>query len=215
MADKEAELVQQYRFKVRTGDGREVVSPVATVSHPSVMVGAQVIGPNLSMLWAEVPVKQILVAVKGKQQGDFHSDGGFTDRAGNAGVHQVSTEELSFAVSSPRDAQTGQPTGKRMHQPVVFSKANGPSTLQFLQALTTNEALPLVIFDCYGVDAQGQTRLAHSVKLTNASVSEVTFQKDDVRVPANAALADTLEISLTYQKIEVDHGPLAVTDDWA
>jgi type VI secretion system secreted protein Hcp len=210
MADKAPELVHQYRFVVRTGDGREAVSPIATVSHPS-LSGVQ---PGPALPWAEVPVTQILVAVRGQKQGNFQPDGGFTDHAGAAGTHQLFTDLFSFAVRSPRDPQSGLPTGQRMHTPVTFMKANGPSTPQFFQALATNEALPVVIFDCYGLDKAGVTRLGHSVKLTNASVSDITFQKDDVRDPANSTHADVLRISLTFQGIEVDHGPVTVADQW-
>src|SRR5579859_6200163 len=111
MADKEPDLIHQYRFRVRTGDGREVVSDIATVKHPSLTSGLD--EPAAKVVWAEVPVTRILVAVRGKQQGDFSPDAGFKDLAGTVVQHQFSTEELSFAVRSPRDAQSGLPSGRR------------------------------------------------------------------------------------------------------
>jgi type VI secretion system Hcp family effector len=165
--------LHQYRFRVTTGAGQRVVSPIATVRPPV----QQVITPA-SPAWVEVPVKQILVYVKGQKQEELEADPGFTNLPGTAPTHLFSTQELFFSVHTPRDARSGLPTGKRIYVPVTFLKANGPSTPQLYLALAANETLTSVIFDCYG-----QAGLAHSVKLTNASVASMDFTYPDVRDP--------------------------------
>ena len=43
----------------------------------------------------------------------------------------ISTAIYAYTVKSPRDAATGQSSGKRMHKPFVIIKEWGPSTPQF------------------------------------------------------------------------------------
>ena len=204
MADNKVDL-HQYRFRVKTGAGQEIVSSIATVRGPV----QQVIGPATPAAWVEVPVTQILIYLKGQTQGEFHADAGLADRPGTVPKHLFSTSEFFFSVHTPRDAQSGLPTGKRIYVPATFLKANGPSTPQLYQALATNEALPTVVFDCYG-----QAGLAHSVKLFNASVASMDFSHPDLRVAKTQGYADCTQVALTFQKIEIDHGPVSVADQW-
>jgi type VI secretion system secreted protein Hcp len=198
------DIVQRYRFRVRTADGRELVSHIATVTRPA---------PVTPMV--DLPVHQILVAVKGMKQGDFKAYSGFHDVPGKAAHHQFATDDFHFATTSPRDPATGLPTGRRMHAPVVLAKGNGPSTLQFYQALVTNETLPVVIFDCYGTDAKGQLALAHSVKLTNGSVASVDFRMPNIKDPTQRLYADCAQVALTFQTIELTHGAVVAEETWS
>jgi type VI secretion system secreted protein Hcp len=154
-------------------------------------------------------VTQILVYLKGATQGELKADPGLADRAGTVPAHLFSTDEFFFSVETPRDSQSGLPTGKRVYVPVTFLKANGPSTPQLYQALATNEALTTVVFDCYG-----QAGLAHSVTLTNASVASMDFFHPDLRDPKTQNQSDCTQLALTFQKIEVVHGSISAADQW-
>jgi type VI secretion system secreted protein Hcp len=190
-ATQPVQVQQRYRFRVVAADGREVSSQVVTVKGPA---------------WLDVPARQILVAIQGKTQGVFKAQPELQDQAGTAKVHQLSTDELEFTTVSPRDAASGLPKGKRQHEPVRFTIATGPATPQIFQALVSNEALPQVVFDCYGTDLSGKPALAHAFRLTNATVAGVEFTVSDGRQSAC--------VSLTYQKLETTHGSVMALDDW-
>jgi type VI secretion system secreted protein Hcp len=231
-----ADIVQRYRFRVRTADGRELISHVATVTRPApavtaAPVPAQQLIPERSavvqpvaptpekappLVMIDVPVHKILVAVTGVKQGEFKVDVGFTELAGEAAKHQCEIDQFSFGVKTPRDPQSGLPTGQRMYDPVAFVKAKGASSTQFYNALVTNEALMVVIFDCYGQDPKsGKIVLAHSVKLTNASVASIGFQMPNLRDPALMKYTDTETITLTFQKVELTGaGGVTAADSW-
>jgi type VI secretion system secreted protein Hcp len=230
-----ADIVQRYRFRVRTADGRELISHVATVTRPAPAVTAAVPAQQLipensaavqpaaptpekapPMVMIDVPVHKILVAVTGAKQGEFKVDVGFADLAGQAAKHQCELDQFSFGVKTPRDPQSGLPTGQRMYDPVAFVKATGASSMQFYGALVNNEALTVVIFDCYGQDPKsGKLVLAHSVKLTNASVESMGFQMPNVRDPALMKYTDTETIALTFQKVELTGaGGVTAGDSW-
>lgn len=113
---------------------------------------------------------------------------------------------FSYTVKSPRDAASGQASGKRQHGPIVVTKMVGTASPQIFGALTTNEILRSVVINLPGGEGGGYT-----VKLTNAAISEV---KQYTEVPNGQVLED---VSFTFQKIEVeDPGTRTMaTDDWA
>ena len=236
MADKKHEghapgdeIIQRYRFRVRTSDGRELVSHIATVTRPALPIAPQpasdlVVSEEVAarspaapaaLTMADVPVHQILVAVKGSKQGDLKPSPGFKDQHGTVPHHQFATEEFHFATTSPRDPASGQPTGQRMHTPVTFVMALGPATPQLYMALATNEVLPIVVFDCYGTDKGGKLALAHSVKLTNASVASIGFHQPNCKDPAQTKYDGCEEVALTFEKIELTNGAVTAVEEWA
>ena len=80
---------------------------------------------------------EFYVTVDGTKQGRFKGESKREQHA-----HKLAGLSFSYEVSSPRDASTGQATGKRRHGPVTFTKAWGAATPQLFEALVTNEVLP-------------------------------------------------------------------------
>lgn len=115
---------------------------------------------------------------------------------------------FSYGVKAPRDAATGQMSGKRQHGPIVVTKMVGTASPQIFQALTSNEALKSVVVDLPG----GEGGIGYTIKLTNASVSEIK-QYTEVLNGRAAVLED---VSFTFQRIEVqDPGTKTMAvDDW-
>lgn len=224
-----ADIVQRYRFRVRTADGRELISQVATVTRPAPLGG---IVPKVPPEEAkqppagkpapaaapakDVPVHRILVSVKGARQGLLAADPGLSDAAGKAPAHQFAVLEFTFATRSPRDPASGLPTGKRMHEPVRFTKEVGPSTPQLYAALSQNENLPEVVLDCYGVDqGTGKLALAHSLTLVNANLAAIDHRMLNTRNPKLQAFKELEVVSLTFERIEWrGPGGVEAMDTW-
>ena len=129
--------------------------------------------------------------------------------------------DVRYEMDSPRDAATGMASGKRMHKPLTIVKRFGPSSPQYLQALTTNELLPQVLIEGFNADRGGQLRSAYTIKLTNAAVSHVDARvvpATTVAGKAGAVSADDLQevIQFTYQGIEVTSqiGKTMFSDSW-
>lgn len=228
--DKPGDIVQRYRFRVRTADGRELLSHVASVSRPrppaelaksgdlpvkASDVPAKSTTSDEPVNFTDVPVHQILVAIHAQKQGDLLAAGGFKDQAGTASKHQLCTQEFEFSTLSPRDVQSGLPTGQRMHKPVVFTAALGPAAPQLYTALCTNEALPTVVFDCYGPARDGGSlALAQTVKLTDANVASIDFVQPNLRDEKLVRLDEWQRIALTFGKIELSGPAGTASDDW-
>ena len=139
----------------------------------------------------------LTMTIEGSRQGVFAAAKG-----GN-----IAGLRFGYNVKSPRDAASGQATGRRQHGPVVVTKRVGTASPQIFQALTTNEALKSVV-----AVVPGETGMGYTVKLRNAFVSEIK-QYTEVVNGQSVVLED---VSFTFQSIEVeDLGTKTVAlDDW-
>ncbi len=152
--------------------------------------------------------------LKGQKQGDINGSVTQKGREGKIMVIAVSHE-----VVSPRDAASGQATGKRQHKPFVITKELDKSTPLLFNALVNNENITnweLQFFTAKKAGAGAGTESNHyTVKLTNAQVTEIRSIMLNNKNPELAHYAEYEEIAFTYQKIEwiwVDGG-ITATDD--
>ena len=114
--------------------------------------------------------------------------------------------QFGYAVNAPRDAATGQLTGRRLHAPVVVTKLVGTASPQILQALISNEVLRSVVVDLPGAEGG----IGYTIKLTNAAISEI--KQHSALVDGRFALLE--DVSFTFQAIEVqDPGTKTIAMD--
>jgi type VI secretion system secreted protein Hcp len=128
---------------------------------------------------------------------------------------------VSHSIVSPRDPQSGLPTGQRMHKPFVFTKELDKSTPILYQVLTTNENLSEATFKFWTPQIKATTGVGSEVqhftiKLTNANIASLDFRMANIRHPDLVKFAEYEEIALTYQKIEWtwNDGGITALDDW-
>jgi len=160
---------------------------------------------------------EFYVTIEGKKQGKFKGE---SPREAHAA--KVAGLSYSHEISSPRDVNTGQASGKRQHGAVTITKEWGAATPQIFQALTTNEVLTNVLFEFVHTTADGAEEIYHTVKLVNATVSkvkQVTGVGESAGSSKTSNTFDTHEleqVSFTYQRIEVENKPgqTSAMDDW-
>ena len=200
MAEEQKKFVQRYRFRVVAPDGRELLSEVVHVDVPA---------SHAQAADSSYPVQAIVVALKGKKQGQLQGEGA------HAGKHQFAALALDYQVQSPRDRATGQPAGKRQHSPLAIVKEWGAATPQIFQALVTNEVLESVEIDCYGRSKEGKETLVHKLKLTNASVASIRQSGGAQLRPGDPAELET--VAFVFEKIEQTSlpGGVVASDDWS
>jgi type VI secretion system secreted protein Hcp len=159
----------------------------------------------------------IYVSAKGARLGQFKGElpsppKGFENKIPGSKFH--------YEVISPRDPATGLPMGKRQHRPVTITKEWGAASPQFFQALISNETLTEVIIDFVTPDAKqpgmasGGIILSHTIKLTNATVSNISYSTEPLPTGGLRLLED---VSFTFQKIELIDvkGNGMAMDTWA
>ena len=150
------------------------------------------------------------VSIEGTSQGKFKGE---SDRTPYK--DKIPGFSYQSSVASPRDAASGQATGKRRHEPVVLHKKVGAATPMISHALTKNEVLKTVLFEFVNTTKDGKEQVFFTVKLTNATISN-----QRIYLPAISGdqhhLELSEEVSFTFQKIEWAHevAKTRTADDW-
>jgi type VI secretion system secreted protein Hcp len=159
---------------------------------------------------------EFYVTIEGTKQGKFKSAGG--DGESRRGTQsKIPCIRFCSETTSPRDAATGQASGKRQHHPITITKEWDASSPQIFQALVTNEILKGVLFEFMKTDASGQEYVYHTIKLTNATVSQIKSYLDLTDTSGDPYDAHELEdVSFTFQKVEIENkdGKTMAVDDW-
>ena len=153
--------------------------------------------------------------LKGQKQGEIKGSATQKGREGKILVIAANHEVLS-----PRDPASGLATGKRMHKPFVITKEVDKSSPLLYNALVNNENITeweLQFWSPNSGKAGGTEKQFYTVKLTNASISDISFHMLNNKNPDLVRYAEYEEISFTYQKISwtwVDGGIMA-EDNWS
>jgi len=152
------------------------------------------------------------ISIEGQKQGKFKGETVQKNHAGKiAGVRFFSS------ASSPRDAATGMATGKRMYQPIKFTKQWGATSPQLFQALAENEILKTVVFEFFRADKAGMEALHYRITLTNATVASINAYLDLTDRTGDPYDAHELEdVELVFQSIQVENvaDKTSATDNW-
>jgi type VI secretion system secreted protein Hcp len=149
--------------------------------------------------------------VVGAKQGTFKGEGTTPMSKG-----KIPGVDFVYGVDIPHDP-SGHPAGRHQHLPVVFTKEWGASSPQFYAAAFTNENLTSVLFEFIATAPDGKEFVDHTIKLTNAFITEVE-QSINNGQPGGPIIdsRDLQSISFTFQKIEIVSlsGGTQATDDW-
>ena len=140
---------------------------------------------------------EFYVSITGSAQGPFNGE---VVRKGFEG--KIAGLTFDYSVVSPRDAASGQATGKRVHKPIRIKKAWGAASIQLFNAVTKNEVLPAVVFDFFSVDPNGVMVLDHTIKLTNAFVASIAHNSESLGT-SSIALPPTETVEFVFQQIEL------------
>jgi len=153
----------------------------------------------------------VFMAITG--QGDAPLLGEVT-QAGREGWHKL--QAYSHEIVSPRDAASGQATGKRQHKPFRIVKLINKGSPPLLTALVKNEKLPAVEVSVWTPGQSGQEVKVLTYKRTDAFVASIRPWMPNKNDPSTQNYPPAEEISFTYQKIEVifHNGNIVAEDDW-
>lgn len=154
--------------------------------------------------------------VKGQKQGGIK--GSVTQKGREGSIEVIACHH---SIVSPRDPQSGLPTGQRMHKPFTVVKVTDKSTPPLYSALCTNENLPVVTIEFWRPQLRSATGTGaevqyYIVKLTNANIASITAMMPNVEDPTPQKFDMHEEVAFSYQKIEWvwKDGNIMAMDDW-
>lgn len=162
----------------------------------------------LGLALPALAANKILMSIDGAKQGNFKGQG--SDKAGDQW-----TEIIAFdaQAQSPRDASTGQASGKRKHQAVKVTMETGALSPKIQRAMQTNEGLRSVVFEFFRPGPKGQQELYETIHLADALITNIHTSS-----AANDAKGGRPreEIIIEYEKIQTSRaqGNPSAKDSW-
>lgn len=162
----------------------------------------------------------IYISIEGRLQGNI-TEGAFTaESVGNIFVEghedQILVQEVKHRISVPNDPQSGQPSGRRVHGPFIFTSAINKATPLLNQALTSGEILSTVLVYWYRTSVHGKQEHFFTTKLEDATIVEINCILPHVQNSENANFTQLVEVAMTYRKITWTHMSSGTegSDDW-
>jgi len=142
----------------------------------------------------------IYMTVVGASQGPIEGSCTAPGHEGNISVYGLS-QELTVPIS----ARTGDPSGRREHNPLTITKPFDKSSPKLYQAFHAGERFTQVTIEFYWTDDMGAEEHYFTIELENAIITSIkpyvpTSSSGDADMPAQG-YGHMEEVSFTYKKI--------------
>lgn len=160
------------------------------------------------------------MSVEGAKQGNISGGANTSDSMGNKYQSDHSDEVTVIAFDHhlfiPRDPQSGQPVGRRVHGPLVIRKRFDKASPMLYQALCTGERLTTVEIKWYRTTMEGTQEHYFTHKLEDALIVDIKGNMVLTTDVSQDYRDHEEEIWMTYRKIEWTHEVAGTSgsDDW-
>ena len=160
------------------------------------------------------------IAIEGETQGPITSGAFTADSVGNIFVEghedEIMVQQFDHVVTIPRDPQSGQPAGQRVHKPFMFTAALDKATPLLYNALTSGEKLTTCELRWYRTAISGKQEHFFTMKLEDALVVDINAHMPHCQDPSTQDFTQLITYSLSYRKIEWTHeiAGTSGSDDW-
>ncbi len=124
-------------------------------------------------------------------------------------------QAFEHKIIIPRDVQSGQPSGVRVHQPMTVTKVFDKSSPLLYQALVTGESLTCEI-QWYRTSSEGTQEHYFTQSLEGAVIVDMESVMPNCQDPANGHFTHLEKVSFSYSTITWTHEIAGVegNDDW-
>jgi type VI secretion system secreted protein Hcp len=160
------------------------------------------------------------MSIEGTNQGNITA-GAFTEESvGNVYVEghedEFMVQAFDHSVIIPRDPQSGQPTGQRVHQPLTITKTFDKCSPLLYNALTSGEKLTKCEIKWYRTSATGTQEHYFTIALQDAIIVGMKARMPNCQDPGQAHFTHLEDVSFTYRQITWTHvaGGTEGSDDW-
>ena len=162
----------------------------------------------------------IFISIEGSTQG-LMTEGAFTpESVGNSyqegHENEALVKEFKHTIKIPRDPQSGQPSGQRVHEPLVVSKLFDKSSPLLYNALTKGETLTKVEMKWYRTSYEGKPEHYFTMVLEDAVIVDISSNMGLEAGNTTSQVAPMENVSFAYRKITWRHEIASTSgeDDW-
>ncbi|MFJ3369550.1 Hcp family type VI secretion system effector [Pseudomonas sp. NPDC086251] len=129
---------------------------------------------------------------------------------------KVMVQGFSHEVTIPRDPQSGQPTGQRVHKPLVITKVFDKASPLLLEALCKGEVMEIVEIQWYRTSTVGTQELYYTTTLLDAVIVHIKDYMHNCQDPANSHFTHLQDVHFSYRAITWEHqiSRSMGADDW-
>lgn len=153
--------------------------------------------------------------------GSLHSQGATTaDSIGNiyqeGHEDEIMVQAFSHRVTRPISPQSGQPTGQRVHEPLIVTKIFDKSSPLLNQALCEGQVLPECVLSFYRIATNGTQELYYTITLQDAVIVAIQSSMAHCEDKTQAHLTQVENVHFSYRKIIWKHeiASTEASDDW-
>ncbi|MFJ2983601.1 MULTISPECIES: Hcp family type VI secretion system effector [unclassified Pseudomonas] len=160
------------------------------------------------------------ITIEGTTQGNITAGAFTADSVGNIFVEghedEVMVQEIEHRITVPTDPQSGQPTGQRVHKPLVFTCSLNKAVPLMYGALSSGEMLPKVAINWYRTSIEGKQERFFTTTLVDAVIVDINLVMPHVQDKNNENFTQLVKVSMAYRGIEWEHitASTAGSDDW-
>lgn len=160
------------------------------------------------------------ISIEGKTQGNITAGAFTAESVGNVYVEghedEMLVQAIQHDVSIPTDAQSGQPSGQRVHKPFTFTVSLNKAVPLMYNALASGELLPRVEVKWYRTSMEGKQEHFFSTIIEDAIIVDLDLTMPHCLDVNNANFTQLLNVSLSYRKITWEHvvSGTSGADDW-
>ena len=162
----------------------------------------------------------IFISIEGSTQGLITESAFTAESVGNlyqsGHENEALVKSFTHNVKVPRDIQSGQPSGQRVHEPFTITKLIDKSSPLLYNALTKSETLPKVELKWYRTNYEGKPEHYFTTTLEDAVIVNINTSMDMGIDTDKAVISPLEEISFSYRKISWRHEVASTSgeDDW-
>ena len=162
----------------------------------------------------------IFMSVEGSSQGPITQGAFSQDSVGNSYQEGHDNEAIvkgySHNITIPRDPLSGQPSGQRVHSPIIVTKLFDQSSPLLYNALVNGETLTKVELKFWRINYEGSPEHFITIELEDAVIVDIQSGTSMESGELTSQVAPIENISFAYRSIIWTHEISSTTgqDDW-
>lgn len=160
------------------------------------------------------------MSITGNAQGNITEGANSVESMGNAyqsdHTDETTVQAFEHQVMIPRDPQSGQPSGQRVHMPFKVTKVYDKSSPKLFAALTSGERLSSVVIKWYRTSMTGKQEHYFTHELEDAVIVSIDANMPNCQDMKMKDFTHLEDVAFTYRKITWTHEVSGVSgsDDW-